>query len=77
MPPLPQLPPMTPLQLALAAAVLILAILPNYIAIWQSFHREFPTPLERTFWFLLAIFVPLLGGLAYLVWGRKRGRKPS
>ncbi|MEA4855786.1 MAG: PLDc N-terminal domain-containing protein [Solidesulfovibrio sp.] len=77
MPILPELPSMTTGQIALLAGVLILAILPNYIAIWQSFHREFPTPLERMFWFLLAIFVPLLGGLAYLVWGRKRGRKPS
>ncbi len=74
---LPDLTSIPPGQLALFIAVLVLAILPNYIAIWQSFHRQFPTPLERTFWFLLAIFVPLLGGIAYLIWGRKRGRKPS
>jgi hypothetical protein len=74
---LPELPLLTPGQTALALGLLVLAILPNYIAIWQSFHREFPTPLERMFWFLLAIFVPVLGGLAYLIWGRKRGRKPS
>lgn len=77
MPILPELPPLAPGQMAVLAGLLILAILPNYIAIWQSFHREFPTSLERVFWFLLAIFVPLLGGLAYLIWGRKRGRKPS
>ncbi|EHJ46645.1 hypothetical protein DFW101_0628 [Solidesulfovibrio carbinoliphilus subsp. oakridgensis] len=74
---LPDLPSMAPGQLALLITLLVLAILPNYIAIWQSFHREFPTPLERMFWFLLAIFVPLLGGIAYLIWGRKRGRKTS
>jgi len=73
----PELPSMTPGQMALAITLLVLAILPNYIAIWQSFRREFPTPLERMFWFLLAIFVPVLGGLVYLVWGRKRGRNPS
>ncbi len=77
MPPLLALPPMTSTQMAVAIVVLVLVILPNYIAIWQSFHREFPSPLERMFWFLLAIFVPLLGGLVFLVWGRKRGRKPS
>jgi drug/metabolite transporter (DMT)-like permease len=77
MPILPELPSMTTAQIAVLAGILLLAILPNYIAIWQSFHREFPTPLERMFWFLLAIFIPLLGGLAYLIWGRKRGRKPS
>jgi len=74
---LPELPAMTPGQLAFLIGLLLLAILPNYIAIWQSFHREFPTPLERMLWFLLAIFVPVLGGIIYLIWGRKRGRKPS
>uniref|UniRef100_I2Q0S6 Cardiolipin synthase N-terminal domain-containing protein n=1 Tax=Desulfovibrio sp. U5L TaxID=596152 RepID=I2Q0S6_9BACT len=74
---LPDLPSMAPGQMALLITLLVLAILPNYIAIWQSFHREFPTPLERMFWFLLAIFVPMLGGIAYLIWGRKRGRKTS
>ncbi|WP_300157929.1 PLDc N-terminal domain-containing protein [Solidesulfovibrio sp.] len=77
MPILPDMPPLSPGQIALLAGLLIVAILPNYIAIWQSFHREFPSHLERMCWFLLAIFVPLLGGLAYLIWGRKRGRKPS
>ena len=77
MPFLPDLPPMTPGQLALLLGLLVLPILPNFIAIWHSFHREFPTPLERMFWFLLAIFVPVLGGIVYLLWGRKRGRKLS
>jgi len=74
---LPELPALTTGQLVLVVSLLALAILPNYIAIWQSFHREFPTPLEKALWSLLAIFVPVLGGLAYLIWGRKRGRKPS
>ena len=75
--PLPAFPPMSTMQMAIAIGVLVLAILPNYIAIWQSFHREFPTPLERMFWFLLAIFIPVFGGLVFLIWGRKRGRKLS
>lgn len=74
---LPDLPSLSPGQTVFLIALLLLAILPNYIAIWQSFHREFPTPLERMFWFLLAIFVPVFGGIIYLIWGRKRGRKPS
>ena len=72
-----QLTRMTPGQLALFLGLLALPILPNFFAIWHSFHREFPTPLERMFWFLLAIFVPLLGGIIYLIWGRKRGHKLS
>jgi hypothetical protein len=73
----PELPPLTPGQLALFLGLLTLPILPNLIAIWHSFHRQFPTPLERMLWFLLAIFVPVLGGIVYLIWGRKRGRKLS
>ena len=74
---LPELPAMTPGQMALLFALLALPILPNFIAIWHSFHREFPTHMEKMFWFLLAIFVPLLGGIIYCIWGRKRGRKTS
>ncbi len=74
---LPQMPDLTTGQMVLAFSLFILAVLPNYIAIWQSFHREFPTPQERMFWYMLAIFLPLVGGLAYLIWGRKRGKKLS
>ena len=73
----PELLSLTPGQLALLLGLLLLPILPNCFAIWHCFHREFPTPLERMFWFLLAIFVPVLGGIVYLLWGRKRGVKPS
>ena len=73
----PELLSMTPGQLALFFLLLALPILPNFIAIWHSFHRVFPTHLEKMCWFLLAIFVPVLGGVIYLLWGRKRGRKLS
>lgn len=73
----PDLPPMTPGQLALFLGLLTVPILPNLFAIWHSFHRQFPTPLERILWYLLAIFVPVLGGIIYLIWGRKRGHKLS
>ena len=74
---LPEFPAMTPSQLALFLGLMALPILPNFLAIWHSFYRVFPTHTEKMFWFLLAIFVPVLGGVAYLIWGRKRGHKPS
>jgi hypothetical protein len=68
---------LSPGHLALFLGLTALPILPNCFAIWHSFHRQFPTPLEKMLWFLLAIFVPVLGGIVYLVWGRKRGFKES
>ncbi len=74
---LPELPSFTTAQLVRLLAVVALLILPNFFAIWHSFHRQFPTVNEKMLWFLAAVFVPVLGGIAYIVFGRKRGRKPS
>jgi hypothetical protein len=40
------------------------------------FPARLPTPAEKMAWLGAAVFVPVLGGLAYLVFGRKRGKKP-
>lgn len=60
--------------------VLILAfvpILPNLWCIYHAFQREFPTPAEKMAWIGVGIFIPVLGGLIYLIWGRRRGRKAA
>ena len=44
-------------------------------AIWDAFRREFNSVNEKVAWIQLAVLVPFLGGLAYFVFGRKRGRK--
>lgn len=64
-------------QLALFLGLTALPILPNCFAIWHSFHRQFPTSQEKMIWYFLAIFVPVLGGIIYMIWGRKRGSKES
>ena len=66
-----------PGQVALFLGLVILPILPNFYAIWHSFHRQFPTSQEKMIWYFLAIFVPVLGGIIYVIWGRKRGSKES
>mgnify|MGYP000882764253 CR=1 FL=1 len=63
-------------QLALFVAVLTLPILPNLWGIWHCFHRDFPTVNEKMIWLGVTVFIPVIGGLAYLIAGRKRGRKP-
>ncbi len=59
--------------LILIALAFILPITPNLWAIWHIFHCDYPNPGEKMGWLFAAMFVPVLGGLAYCVWGRKRG----
>ena len=46
-------------------------------SIWDAFHRDFGSSNEKLAWIQLAVLVPFLGGLAYLLFGRKRGRKTA
>lgn len=49
--------------------------IPNLFGIWHAYHRVFPTDKERLIWLGLCIFVPVLGGLSYLLFGLRRARK--
>lgn len=71
-----QIPAYTTEQWLLFALLGLLPILPNLAAIWHCFHRDFESVTEKKIWFGLAVFIPVLGGLAYWIFGRKRGRKP-
>ncbi len=46
----------------------------SFWAIWHAYQREFPTNQEKMLWMGVAVFVPFIGGIAYLGVGRKRGR---
>ncbi|WP_027370666.1 PLDc N-terminal domain-containing protein [Desulfovermiculus halophilus] len=61
--------------LVLIALAFILPIAPNLWAIWHIFHCEYPSYAEKMGWLVAAMFLPVLGGVAYCVWGRKRGIK--
>lgn len=63
-------------QLALFLVMVTLPIVPNLWAIWHAFHREFATAQEKMTWLGICVFIPVLGGLAYLLVGRRRARKP-
>lgn len=57
--------------------VLALPVVLNLWAIQHIFYRQFPTVQEKMVWLCLAVFVPVLGGIVYLFFGRKKGIKPS
>ena len=66
---------MQPGQMALFIVLAFIPIVPSFWAIWHVFHRTFASVNEKMFWLGLSVFVPVLGGLIYLVFGRKRGQK--
>lgn len=57
--------------------VVALPILLNLWSIWHAWSHPFPTPQERSLWFVLAVFVPVIGGLAYILVGRRRALPSS
>jgi hypothetical protein len=61
--------------LVLIALAFLLPITPNLWAIWHIFHFDYPTPGEKMGWLFAAMFLPVLGGLVYCFWGRKRAIK--
>ncbi len=50
----------------------------NLWAICHAALRVFPGGAqERILWIMPAVFIPVLGGLIYLLFGMKRSRKPQ
>jgi hypothetical protein len=52
--------------------LLALPILPNLWSILHVGTHRFPDPVERVLWLTLCIFVPCIGGLVYVIFGRRR-----
>jgi len=70
-----ELPPLAPTQWAVILGTVGLFLGISLYAIWDAFHRDFGSNNAKFGWIQLAVMVPFLGGLAYLIFGRKRGRK--
>ena len=49
-------------------------ILMSLWAIWHAMQHYFDSPQERLLWICFAVFVPIIGGLAYVFAGRRRAR---
>jgi hypothetical protein len=69
------MPELSTLQILLIFLALLLPILPNLWAIWHIFHCDFPTAQEKLLWLLVAMFLPVLGGIIYGLLGRKRAKR--
>ena len=63
---------MSPALVAAIVVALLIPILPNLWAIWNAFHSDFASVEEKMSWIAAGVFLPVLGGLLYVFWGRKR-----
>ncbi len=52
--------------------IFLIPILPNLWGIWHIFRNDFPTGQEKMGWIGACIFLPILGGIAYIFIGKKR-----
>jgi len=50
--------------------VALLPMLPTFWSIWHIWGHEFSSPQQRALWLVLVVFLPVLGGLIYIVAGR-------
>lgn len=55
--------------------VLFSPVLPNLWSLHHVFHHKYPGKYERLVWAYIAIFLPLVGGLIYIFFGKKRAKK--
>jgi hypothetical protein len=59
---------------SVVAGVTVFMLL-SWWAIRDAFNKEFESTNEKVFWVQLAVLVPFLGGIVYILVGRKRGKK--
>ncbi|MDR2124572.1 MAG: PLD nuclease N-terminal domain-containing protein [Desulfovibrio sp.] len=57
--------------------LLTMPALVNLFGIAHAFRRVFPSPQERLLWMGCCVFIPVVGGLAYLAFGMRRALKPT
>jgi hypothetical protein len=54
---------------------MLVPIIPNLWSSQHAFYREFSTPQGKMGWIAGSVFIPVLRGLVYIFFGRKRGKK--
>lgn len=51
--------------------VALIPILPNLWSIWHIWNHRFSSFQQKAIWLIIAVFLPVLGGLIYIFAGRK------
>ena len=55
--------------------ICVLFFIPTLWAIVDVFHRDFDSIRRKAIWAVLVVFFPPLGGIVYLIFGRRQGTK--
>lgn len=64
---------LTSMQWAVILGIVGLCFTFSAWAILDVWKRDFGSSNEKSLWMQICIFIPILGALAYLFFGRKRG----
>lgn len=59
----------------LAILILLLPMVPTFWGIVDIAYRDFGTLRKKALWGIFVAFVPCLGGIVYLIFGRRQGTK--
>ncbi|MFI3271655.1 MAG: PLD nuclease N-terminal domain-containing protein [Pseudomonadota bacterium] len=55
--------------------ILVLPAFFNIWSIWHAYTHEFPTPIQKVIWMVAGVFLPVIGGVAYLLFGMRNAQK--
>jgi hypothetical protein len=62
-------------MILLILLILLLPMVPTFWAIVDMAYRDFGTLKKKALWGVFVIGVPCLGGLVYLIFGRRQGKR--
>ncbi|MEW5948762.1 MAG: PLD nuclease N-terminal domain-containing protein [Thermodesulfobacteriota bacterium] len=60
------------MRLIIVILILLLPMVPTFLAIRDVVHRPFADPQKKMIWLLIIIFLPVLGGLIYFAFKKFR-----
>lgn len=57
--------------------VLLVPMLPAFWSIWDIWSHSFKDYNQKMLWLILVVFMPVLGALIYIFWGRRHALRLS
>jgi hypothetical protein len=59
----------------LALVLFLLPMVPTFWAIVDVAYRDFGSVRKKAIWGVFVVVVPCLGGIVYLIFGRRQGKR--
>lgn len=54
--------------------IVLLPMAPTFWSIWDIWTHSFASYQKRVTWLIIVIFIPVIGGIIYLIFGWKQAR---